>query len=254
MDSKIEIINEPNEENPFIVIYKPKGLPSAPLSKDENSAISQTCALFPEVKNIVGRKQIEYGLLHRIDTETDGLLLIADNQIAYDFLLNAQQSGKFVKKYSALCEYEEQYAKTMQGFPKSPFVVNDHLLANPFTTTVSSSFRPYGFHRVEVRPVTKESNRAALKETNWTEYETKITLMKINDISIKATCEINKGFRHQVRCHLAWICTPVFGDKLYNPLSKENETMLFSAREIQFPHPITGENIVISLPLKYIYF
>ena len=84
---KIKIIFEPDKNKPFLVIYKPKNLPSAPLNKnDKNNALSQAIQIFPEIQNVTGKKQIEYGLLHRLDTATDGLLLICTTQECYDFL------------------------------------------------------------------------------------------------------------------------------------------------------------------------
>ena len=49
----IEIIHEPTVDKPFLVIYKPKGLPSAPLnSEDLQNALSQAAAMFPEIKTL----------------------------------------------------------------------------------------------------------------------------------------------------------------------------------------------------------
>ena len=89
---KIKIIFEPDKNKPFLVIYKPKNLPSAPLNEnDKNNALSQAIQLFPEIQNVIGKKQIEYGLLHRLDTATDGLLLICTTQECYDFLFEQQK-------------------------------------------------------------------------------------------------------------------------------------------------------------------
>ena len=88
----IKIISQPSNENPFVIIYKPKNIPSAPLTIDDNNnALSMALHFFPEIKNVVGKKQIEYGLIHRIDTSTDGLLLIATTQQAYDFFINLKK-------------------------------------------------------------------------------------------------------------------------------------------------------------------
>ena len=80
MDIKIIFENED-----FLVISKPAGLPSAPLhSLDEESALTKVVKNYPEILHINGKKSIEYGLLHRLDTVTEGLLLIALNQAFYD--------------------------------------------------------------------------------------------------------------------------------------------------------------------------
>ena len=88
----IEIVFEPTKDKPFLVIYKPKGLASAPLSpEDTQNALIQAAAMYPELKNVCGKKPIEYGLLHRLDTATDGLMVIAASQECYDFL-SAEQA------------------------------------------------------------------------------------------------------------------------------------------------------------------
>ena len=93
---KIKIIHSPTAEKPFLIIDKPRGLPSAPLSESDcNNALAQAIEDFPEIKEVKGRKAIEYGLLHRLDTVTEGLLLIATTQECYDFLMEEQQAGRF---------------------------------------------------------------------------------------------------------------------------------------------------------------
>ena len=84
---QIEIVHPPKDNEPFLVINKPAGLPSAPLSPDDKkNAFSQSATQFPQLLEVRGRKEIEHGLLHRLDTQTSGLLLIAATQECYDFL------------------------------------------------------------------------------------------------------------------------------------------------------------------------
>ena len=85
------IIKEITREEPYLVINKPSGLPSAPLNEnDRNNAFSIAAEIFPELLNVNGRKEIEHGLLHRIDTETSGLLIITATQDFYEKLLQLQ--------------------------------------------------------------------------------------------------------------------------------------------------------------------
>ena len=89
--NRIEIIKEPTKEKPFLIIYKPKDLPSAPLTADDSdNAFSQAAALYPELLQVHGKKEIEHGLLHRLDTATSGLLLIARTQDFYDYLIREE--------------------------------------------------------------------------------------------------------------------------------------------------------------------
>ena len=235
MAIQIEIIKEATPEKPFLVIYKPKGLPSAPLSADDkNNALSQALESFPELAQVQGKKEIEYGLLHRLDTATDGLMVIAATQECYDFLSNEQREGRFIKYYQAQCNINPDNAKLLGGFPDTP--------AMKQSLIIQSYFRPYGPGRKEVRPVTEASGKAALSKLGKQKlYSTQIEIISLNESSGTAIteCRITEGYRHQVRCHLAWAGYPVAGDSLYNYLDiKKAENILkFSATKISFEYP-----------------
>lgn len=241
MSDDIKVICPPSASNPFLVIYKNAGLPSAPITEDDkHNALSKLISLYPEITNVHGRKTIEYGLLHRIDTVTSGLLLIATTQASYDYLLDAQKQGLFHKKYRSECE------KTLvkkEGFPD--ISLNDFLV-NKNTYSVKSFFRPFGKGSKEVRPVIVDDSKTSkyvLKKATNTIYTTEVSLLSKDD-RIFAECRINNGYRHQVRCHLAWIGFPIIGDALYNPNCNDKK-MDFEAYEIEFPHPITHKMIKI---------
>ncbi len=241
MDQNISIIKEVSLEKPFLVIYKPKGLPSAPLSpEDKANALSQALELFPQIKEVRGKKEIEYGLIHRLDTATDGLMLIAASQEAYDFLITEQTEGRLIKYYQAQCDIIPDNAEKLSGFP--PDLPEGKTIIN-----ASSYFRPYGEGRKEVRPVTEKSGKAALSKLGKTKlYTTQITISNNDGKNAFAECRISQGYRHQVRCHLAWAGFPVMGDLLYNSNCKlkENEAdkknaekLMFSASKISFEYP-----------------
>ena len=256
MAIQIEILKKPTAEKPFLVIYKPKGLASAPLDADSSdNALSQAVELFPELKNVHGKKEIEYGLLHRLDTATDGLMVIAATQDCYDFLSLEQKEGRFIKYYEAECDILPENAKELGGFPPLPLQVQNNLSlrgqkdlslrgtqATKQTISLTSFFRPYGEGRKEVRPVTEESCKAALSKLGKQKlYTTSISITKISydKKTVFVECKITEGYRHQVRCHLAWAGLPVRGDLLYNSNSgiKKAENLLFSATRISFEYP-----------------
>ena len=238
----IKIIHSPTSEKPFLVINKPKGLASAPLSTtDKDNALSQAVELYPELLNVHGKKEIEYGLLHRLDTATDGLMVIAASQECYDFLCEEQRLGHFVKYYQAKCDILPDNAKDLGGFP--PFNKTDSI-----ELSLSSYFRPYGEGRKEVRPVTEESGKSALSKIGKQKlYNTNIRILKMDPDSKTAfvECFITEGYRHQVRCHLAWAGLPVIGASTYNSNYKNNpiKPLQFSATKICFDYPEGNKNI-----------
>ena len=236
----IDILKEPEPEKPFLVIYKPKGLASAPLTADDkDNALAQVLEAFPELREVRGKKEIEYGLLHRLDTATDGLMVIAATQECYDFLCEEQRQGRFIKYYQAQCDINADNAKMLGGFPPdTPSSPKQSIL-------VESYFRPYGEGRKEVRPVTEKSGKAALQKLGKAKlYTTEISILKKDEASARAEveCRIAEGYRHQVRCHLAWAGLPVIGDQLYNFVYKDSdkkkaEKLMFSAIKISFEYP-----------------
>ena len=242
-EKQIQIVIEPTKENPFVVIKKPRGLPSAPLFEGEECAFTQAAKLYPYILEVSGKKAIEHGLVHRIDTETEGLLLIAATQECYNAFINFQHEGKFLKGYSAKCQKIE---KMPEGFPPAEFLLenkSDCIIKY----TVSSKFRPFSLKSAQVRPVTINSGKAAQKKCSEKIYTTEIFM---DTDKLFAKCSIKEGYRHQVRCHLAWLGFPVRGDKLYNPLCSQNEEMQFFADYLKFPHPLTGKIVECSYNIK----
>lgn len=243
---EIEIIQAPSQENPFVIINKPQGLASAPLfENDIENAYKQAEMIFPQLQNIAGRKQIEHGLLHRLDTETSGLLLIASTQEAYDFFQEQQAKGLFIKTYSAECDFNQNNTELLGAFPNHCFNIEPQKKIQ-----VSSYFRNYGQGHKEVRPVTENSGKAALKKLGKPVlYTTEIILSPKDDYYL-ATCTINAGYRHQVRSHLSWLNYPIKGDSLYNCQCKDKtflQELKFSATKLQFIHPLTGKTTIIEI-------
>ena len=233
--NNIEIIKAPDSIKPYAIIYKPAGLPSAPLSNtDTENAFSKTAELFPKLLNVNGKKDIEHGLIHRLDTATSGLILIASSQECYDYLIEEQQKNKISKFYKALCNID---SNRLEGFPDFPFEIS-----NKKSFDIVSYFRPFGPGRKQVRPVTKDSGKAALEKIGKPVlYTTTIEILKSDFVKniAEVECKITNGYRHKVRCHLAWAGLPVIDDILYNPSVKNEsaEAMKFCATKIEFEYP-----------------
>lgn len=241
---RISIIHEPTETEPFLVADKPAGLPTAPLHDDDDSALTQAVALFPQIAAVTGKKAVEKGLVHRIDTATRGLVLVAATDAWYDFLADAQRRGNFRKWYRATVDAIPDAASRLGGFPAPPV---RFMPAAGATVTVQSSFRNYGTHHHAVRPVNRQSGRAAQKKSVGAVYRTTITAQDEQNV----ICTITAGYRHQVRCHLAWIGLPVQNDPLYNPACTDGGTagkLAFTAYKIAFPSHTS--NAVLQYILK----
>lgn len=228
-DKIIRVIHEPSEQEPFAVIWKPAGLPSAPLKENDDCALNQALKLFPEIGAVKGKKEIEKGLLHRIDTDTQGLLLIASSQTFYTHMMIQQDAGLFKKGYKAVCTRNSADS----SYPPEEIKL-ETLLSSLQKYTVSSRFRPFGTGNKEVRPVSDKSPRAALKKACEKLYSTTVAVRKSGNDFYEADCYLTKGYRHQVRSHLAWLGLPIYGDRLYNPCYEESQAFKFAAVSLEF--------------------
>ena len=239
MTNKIEFLNTPSKENPFLVISKPSGLPTAPLSaQDTNNALYLAAQTFPEILSVNGKKEIEHGLVHRIDTVTEGLILIATTQDAYENFINQQKNNNFTKFYTAICQKNQN---KKEGFPDFP--QQNIFYQNEFK--IQSYFRYFGQGRKEVRPVPVENqNKTQQKKVEGTSiYTTNVKIISEQNDTVKVECNITKGFKHQVRCHLAWANIPIKNDPIYNKNANPSEQIAFYASKLQFVHPITNQII-----------
>lgn len=220
----------------FAIIEKPHGLPSAPLTENELSdpkatALSWLLYHIPQAASVTGIKPIEKGLIHRLDTDTHGLILVALHQKSYEKFMLLQKQNKIIKYYSAFCNYMISAINPLEGFPPSPFP----LCAQ---TRLESAFRPYGKGSVSVRPVIFETihDESSVSKKTIAQKKAGTKIYCTNILSIAAytglseqekgreyriDCSITQGFRHQIRCHLSWAQYPIIGDILYNPLTSE---------------------------------
>lgn len=239
MTNKIEFLNTPSKENPFLVISKPSGLPTAPLSaQDTNNALYLAAQTFPEILSVNGKKEIEHGLIHRIDTVTEGLILIATTQDAYEKFINQQKNNNFTKFYTAICQKNQNSKEGFPDFPKQNIFCQNEF-------KIQSYFRYFGQGRKEVRPVPIENlNKTQQKKVEETSiYTTNVKIISQQNDTVKVECNITKGFKHQVRCHLAWANLPIKNDPVYNQNAEKSEQIAFYASKLQFLHPITDQII-----------
>jgi 23S rRNA pseudouridine1911/1915/1917 synthase len=204
-----------HETEDFAIVFKPPRMHCAPPRQDGKENNSETlldwyARIFPPIMELSGRKEGEGGLLHRLDFETQGLVLLAKNQQSLENLLNQQKQGTLIKEYSAICQKCEP-----RGFEVSPITS----LQPPLV--IESYFRPYGPGRKQVRPVTEEKlKRKEIAKDTGAYYKTEVIGVEKKHIdSLEElylfTVRLRRGFRHQIRCHLAWIGFPVLNDPLY---------------------------------------
>jgi 23S rRNA pseudouridine1911/1915/1917 synthase len=249
------------ETENYAVLYKPPLMHSAPVAAQginaqgaqdiyvQDSLLDWYADRYPKVRELRGKKPIEGGLLHRLDFETEGLVLFAKTQASLEYLSARQEAGDFVKDYRAVtC----RNPNSPEGFPPPPAASGDEGLAG---TRIESFFRPWGPGRKAVRPVISmvRGKRKDLARNAGGFYVTTILGVEAQGDLRVFTLQINRGFRHQIRCHLAWIGEPILNDLLYgglpaNSASGEKLPIALRAEAFSFYDPATGEQKFCRMP------
>jgi 23S rRNA pseudouridine1911/1915/1917 synthase len=211
-------------DDQLLVVDKPEGLHTAPLREGETgSLLDAVIEQFPEVERVPGIKPVEPGLLHRLDRGTSGLVVIARSIRAFAGLHAQFESGSVRKEYLAVCV-------------PGPAVRSKRL-------SVSSRFAPLGASRAKVRMVMSYEHRArVLKEATPDTYTTEAEVAERGGGCCLVRSTITRGFRHQVRVHLAHLGLPIVGDGLYGaPVPPGfGERMYLHASAVELHHPADG--------------
>jgi len=201
------------EDTHLVVLNKPAGL----LSQGESTG---DVNLVDYLRGYFGRNYV--GLLHRLDRNTSGLMVVAKRSKSADRLTTALQNGELIRKYQAW----------VQGEVTSPSRW-EHMLLKDEKTNI-----------VRVHPNGKKS---ALKTTpieNSMMGQTPITLLEF---------ELETGRSHQIRVQASSEGHPLVGDLKYGKnLSADTKNFPRPALHsywISFPHPMTDETLTFSEPL-----
>jgi 23S rRNA pseudouridine1911/1915/1917 synthase len=232
-----------DETEDFAVVYKPPRMHSVPLKNSGgDTLLDWYAARFTPVMDIFDRRGGRGGMLHRLDFETQGLALIAKNQHSLDYLLKLQDEGNFAKEYSAVCHKNcalpSSFPAPPSGFPLAEF-------SGRTECAIESFFRPFGPGRKQVRPVTDAcaqsrtitSNKVAKDRNAY--YRTEIVNVT-KDKYYTFTIRLKRGFRHQIRCHLAWTGCPVLNDPLYGQ-QPVNGFLALRSHGLFFTDPRSGK-------------
>jgi len=171
-----------------LVVHKPPGQPSATLRPGERGTlVNALVARYPELTGI-GHRRREPGLIHRLDTETSGLVVVARSNAAFGTLTRALQGGRITKRYLAIVAASELPANGVIDRPLGP---------DP---------RRHGRVRVVPEPA-REYAKPSVTRYVVLERSARFLLLEL---------EAARAFRHQIRAHLASLGAPLVGDALYD--------------------------------------
>ena len=207
------------EDNDMLVVNKPKGMVVHPAAGNYDGTLVN--ALLYHCKGSLSgiNGVIRPGIVHRIDKDTSGLLMVAKNDYAH------QKLAEQIKEHSFLREYEA----VVYGNLKTDSEVID---------------APIGRH-----PVNRK--KMAVTDKNSKNAVTRYQVIKRYQGFTHIKCILETGRTHQIRVHMAYIGHPIAGDPIYGPAKviKSLNGQCLHARKIGFNHPRTGEYLEFTSPL-----
>jgi len=210
------------EDDDLIVINKPSGMVVHPAPGHYHgtlvNALMFHCNTLSDINGV-----IRPGIVHRIDADTSGLLLVAKNNETHIALAQAIEKKEVIREYIAL----------VQG------VINED------SATIDA---PIGrdINNRKKMAVTSQNSKEAITHFKVLERYKNATLIR---------CKLETGRTHQIRVHLAYIKHPVVNDPVYGykKLDDISFGQMLHAYKIGFNHPKTGNYLEFEapLPLKF---
>ncbi|WP_323702653.1 RluA family pseudouridine synthase [Mammaliicoccus sp. Dog046] len=204
------------EDKDVAVVYKPKGMVVHPAPGHYTGTLVN--GLMHEIQDLSGiNGEIRPGIVHRIDKDTSGLLMIAKNDIAHRGLVDQLVEKTVTREYTALVH---------GNIPHEFGTVDAPIGRNPK-------------ERQEMAIV--DDGKEAVTHFNVIEKFEKYTLVN---------CQLETGRTHQIRVHMKHIGFPLVGDPKYGPKKTLNlDGQALHAGLLGFEHPVTGEYIEREAPL-----
>lgn len=204
------------EDNDIMVINKPSGLTVHPGSGNYTNTLVNGLMYYTKNLSDIGGEE-RPGIVHRIDKDTSGLLLIAKNNKAHNILSEDFKNKNIKRKYIAL----------INGiFPHN-------------TATIDA---PIGRDKInrQKMTVTEENSKSAV---------THLTVLKRYKKHTLISLLLETGRTHQIRVHMEYIGYPIYNDPVYSKNQADDFGQFLHSSEMDLTHPITKEKMHFSAPL-----
>lgn len=206
------------EDKDIIVVNKPKGMVVHPANGNpDGTLVNAIMAICKDSLSGIGG-EIRPGIVHRLDKDTSGLLIVAKNDKAHVNMSEQIKNHEVKKTYIAL----------VRGIVKENEATID---------------MPIGRSRSDRKKMAVDKNgRNAITHIKVLKRYDKYTLLEIN---------IETGRTHQIRVHLSHIGYPIIGDYTYSNGKNEFGVVgqCLHAKCLEFKHPVTGKEMKLEAPL-----
>lgn len=205
------------EDENMAVINKPSNMLTHPTLQEMNGTLVNALLYHygENLSNING--DLRRGIVHRLDRNTSGLLMIAKNNTTHEFLSNEMKLKNFTKKYIAI----------VKGvIEKDDFLID----------------LPLGRH------LTQPYKQAVRKDGKESQTYVKV-LERFSDTTFIELTLIT-GRTHQIRVHLSAIGHPVYNDTLYGfgKMKIKTDEQVLQSYKLEFTKPLTDERISLEIP------
>ncbi len=209
------------EDQDLLVVNKPQGMVVHPAPGHPDQTLVNALLYHCPLSTINGTYRP--GIVHRIDKDTSGLLMVAKNDQAHQALAAQLKAKKNLREYTAL----------VHGIIKE-----DHGTIN---APVGRSLRDRKKQAVVANGRPAVTHFQVVKRY----YQTQFTLIK---------CTLETGRTHQIRVHLRYIGHPLAGDPLYGPAKTlKGHGQFLHAGRLGFEHPRTHQVMVFNVPVPGIF-
>ena len=198
------------QDQDLAVVNKPQGMVVHPSAGHPSGTLVN--ALLYHIKDLSGiNGQVRPGIVHRIDKDTSGLLMVAKNDLAHEHLAQELKDKKTKRKYWALVHGNLPHDK---GLIEAPIGRSE-------------------------KDRKKQAVTAKGKEAR-THFQ---VLERFGDYTL-VELQLETGRTHQIRVHMAYIGHPLAGDPVYGPKKTlKGEGQFLHARTLAFTHPKTGQEM-----------
>lgn len=208
------------QDQDVAVINKPQGMVVHPSAGHPNGTLVN--ALLYHMTDLSSINDVvRPGIVHRIDKDTSGLLMIAKNDHAHEALAKQLKDKTSLRKYVALVHGNISHEKGTINAPIGRSKVNRKMQA------------------------VQEDGKPAVTHFTVLERFDQFTLVEL---------QLETGRTHQIRVHMQYIGFPLAGDPVYGPKKTlKGNGQFLHAKLLGFTHPTTGESMVFEAPLPELF-
>ncbi len=206
------------EDKDVVVINKDKNVVVHPAPGHYDDTLVN--AIMYHIKDLSGiGGEMRPGIVHRIDKDTTGLIVIAKNDYAHNFLSEQLKDKTMNREYMAICK---------GNISAQEVIVEKNI----------------------VRHKNDRKKMTVCKESEGRYAKTLVTVIKQSEGYSLIRCKLFTGRTHQIRVHLSSIGHPLVGDLVYGKKSKVNfEGQALHAFSLEFIHPTTKKKVSFNAPI-----